>query len=286
MKKSLLILLAIFLLPIQCFAKNSNYLFVVKDTSVSNYLPLLQKKLNNSIMKDNAIYSTNDSFFYFKPYQSGADVNLFLVCDDKTKEAQDSLLKSINSRTFLLTDKDLTKNYANDFDKFVYANDIKLDGYKVKDNSYNAYDKKLKNEVLRTTKYQENNINFVTKKLLMKSKIKKYVNGYEISITNSTGKNIILKKAASGDFVGLTEIAKKAAIPQGIDFVPIYGIVAGAKTDLEKNRFTRPFPIDYPLKNNETIRILGLSKLLVEPIVDFTFEINGKEKNIQLHTYQ
>lgn len=31
--------------------------------------------------------------------------------------------------------------------------------------------------------------------------------------------------------MGLTEIAKKAAMPQGIDFVPVYGIIAGAKPD-------------------------------------------------------
>ena len=45
----------------------------------------------------------------------------------------------------------------------------------------------------------------------MNTKIKRYVNGFEFTITNDTGKNIILKKVESGDFVGLTEIAKKAA---------------------------------------------------------------------------
>ena len=81
-------------------------------------------------------------------------------------------------------------------------------------------------------------------------------------------------------------IAKKAAMPQGIDFVPVYGIIAGAKTDLEKNRFSRPFPTNYTIKNGESVRLLGMAKHLVEPIIDFSFEINGKEKNIQLQTYQ
>lgn len=71
----------------------------------------------------------------------------------------------------------------------------------------------------------------------MKSKIKKYVNGFEIIVTNNTGNDILLKKVSTGDFMGLTEIAKKAAMPQGIDFVPVYGIIAGAKTDLEKIDF-------------------------------------------------
>lgn len=285
MKKIILVFSLVILNILPSFAKNGNYLYVVKDSSLSSYSVNLQKKLNG-MLKDNTIYSMSNDFYYFKLYQVGEDINLFLICDTKNQATQTALLKSLNSRTYLLTDKDLTKNYLNDFDKFIYTNNIQLTGYKTKDNSYNAYDKKLKNEVLRTTQYQENNINFVIKKLLMKSKIKKYVNGYEVSITNNTGKNIILKKASSGDFVGLTEIAKKAVIPQGIDFVPIYGIVAGAKTDLEKNRFTRPFPIDYPLKDKETVKILGLSKILVEPIVDFTFEIDGKDKNIQLHTYK
>ena len=134
--------------------------------------------------------------------------------------------------------------------------------------------------------YSEDNINFVAKRVAMKSKIKRYVEGYEITITNNTGDNIVLKQANSGDFVSLYDIAKKAVLPAGVDFVPIYGLVAGVKTDLEKNRFTRPFPTNYILKNNESVRILGLTRLQVSPIVDFKFEINGKEKDIQLNTYQ
>ena len=139
---------------------------------------------------------------------------------------------------------------------------------------------------ISTTKYSEQGIDFVANKVQMKSKIKKYVDGFEIVITNNTDSNIILKKASTGDFVGLTEIAKKAAIPTGVDFIPVYGIVAGAKTDLEKNRFTRPFPTDYTIKKGENVRLLGIARLQVYPIIDFIFEINGKEKTIQLQTYQ
>lgn len=285
MKKFILVLGLIIFNILPCFAKNENYIFVIKDTSLNSYTTALQDKLKCTI-KNNIIYLKNENFYYYKIYQVDNDINLFLVSNTKNINEQTNMLKSLNNRTYLISDKDLTKKYLKDFDKFVYTNNIKINEYNSKNNLYNPYNKKLKNEVLRTTKYQENNINFETNKLLMKSKIKKYVNGYEIIITNNTGENIILKKISTGDFMGLTEIAKKAVIPQGVDFIPIYGIIAGAKTDLEKNRFTRPFPIDYPLNNDESVKILGLSKLLVEPIIDFTFEINGKEKNIQLHTYR
>ena len=50
--------------------------------------------------------------------------------------------------------------------------------------------------------------------------------------------------------------------------------------------FTRPFPRNYMLKAGEDVRILGISEILVEPIVDFIFIVNGKETTIQLQVCQ
>jgi hypothetical protein len=281
----MLSLIAIMVLAPCTMAKNIDNLYVVKNTSMDKYIPSLTKVLKQPTVKQDVLYSTDNNYFIHL-YQSGNDINLFLNCDKQSQEEYQKLLKSLDFKTYSFEDKDLKKQYTSDFKKYVALNDISLNGVKVDKNAYNPYNKPLKNRIISTTKYSEQGIDFVTNKVQMKSKIKKYVEGFEIVVTNNTDSNIVLKKAATGDFVGLTEIAKKAAIPSGVDFVPIYGIIAGAKTDLEKNRFTRPFPTDYTIKKGDSVRLLGISRLQVYPIVDFTFEINGKEKIIQLQTYQ
>ena len=269
-------------------AKNVNNLYVVKQAKMDNYISQLSHKLEQATVKDSAIYSNSDKFYYIKLYADNDNLNVFLSCDKENQEEFANIIKSLDYKTFSFEDKDLTKKYSSDFKQFITSNNIKIEGVKIKeeDNVYNPYNKRLKNRIIKTVKYQENGIDFVANKMQMKSKIKKYVNGFEIIVTNNTGNDILLKKVSTGDFMGLTEIAKKAAMPQGIDFVPVYGIIAGAKTDLEKNRFSRPFPTNYTIKNGESVRLLGMAKHLVEPIIDFSFEINGKEKNIQLQTYQ
>lgn len=285
MKKIYLLIIAMAICSNNAFAKNVENLFVVKDSQIQDFSPKLEQVLTKPTVKDNALYSTQNNYF-IRLYQSDKDINVFLNCDKSEQEQYQSKLKSTGFKSYPLTDKDIQNKYSSDFSNFVELNNITFDNVKVKKNKYNPYSKPLPNRVLSTMQYSEDNINFVAKRVAMKSKIKRYVEGYEIVVTNNTGANIVLKQANSGDFMGLYEIAKKAALPAGVDFVPIYGLVAGVKTDLEKNRFTRPFPTNYTIKNNESVRILGLTRLQVSPIVDFKFEINGKEKNIQLNTYQ
>lgn len=284
MKKIYLLMIAIAICSSQAFAKNVENLFVVKDTQIHELTPKLEQALTSPTIRDNALYSIQNNYF-IRLYQSDKDINIFLNCDKKEQEQYHSKLKSLGYKIYSFTDKDLQKKYSSDFSNYAELNDITIGDVKAKKNKYNPYNKPLKNKVIKTTKYAENGIEFTTNKVQMKSKIKKYVNGFEIIVTNNTDSNILLKKVETGDFVGLTEIAKKAAIPTGVDFIPIYGIIAGAKTDLEKNKFTRPFPTNYTLKQGNSVRLLGIAKLQVAPIIDFTFEINGKESKIQLHTY-
>lgn len=270
-----------------CNAKEVNNLFVVKSAKSDTFIKTLSSKLETPKTKNDAIYSDSSDFYYIKTYQDGENLNLFLVCDKNNLEKNTALIKSLNYKIYQLTDKDLTKTYTKDFNSYIAVNDLKINSVgNVPKNAYNPYVKKLHNRVIRTASYKEDNIEFTAKKLEMKTKIKRYVNGFEFTVTNQTGKSIILKKVESGDFVGLTEIAKKAVLPSGVDFIPVYGIIAGAQTDLEKNKFTRPFPIDYIIKPNEKLKILALTKLMVEPIIDFTFEINGTEKKIRFYTYK
>lgn len=286
MKKFILLILVLLLNITPSFSKNVNNLFTIRNANLKEFSNDLQKKLVDTQVKDCVFFSDTENFYYIKLYQSGENINIFCVCEKEKSDEFKNLFKTINQKTYTFSDKDLAENYLKDYKKFLYLNQITVKDVKSEDNAYNPYNKRLDNKILRTTSYTEANIEFVVNKVKMKTKIKKYFDGFEISVKNNTGKNIILKKVSTGDFMGLTEIAKKSAIPQGVDFIPIYGIYAGTKTDLEKNKFSRPFPVDYPLAKGGEVRILGLSKILVEPIIDFTFEIDGKEKVIQLHTYE
>jgi len=270
-----------------CVAKEANNVYIVKNAKIDTFTKELSFKLENPKIKNHVLYSDAKDFYYVKAYQDGENLNLFLVCDNNSLVKSSALIKSLNYKIYQLADKDLTKTYTKDFNSYVVQNDINIKGIgNIQKSSYDPYSKSLNNRVIRTASYKEDNIEFIAKKLKMNTKIKKYVDGFEFIVNNQTGKNIVLKKVESGDFVGLTEIAKKAALPSGVDFIPIYGIIAGAQTDLEKNKFTRPFPIDYTTKPNEKVRILALTKLMVEPIIDFTFEINGAEKKIRFYTYK
>lgn len=284
MKKNLILFLIMLCLQLNVIAKQVPSLYVVKDTDTSSYLNTLAHKLLNMTIKDNVLYDNGQSFSYIKLYQDGKNLNVFTVVEDNKSADYEALLKSFEYKTYKLNDIDLTKTYFNEYKQFIYTNNIPL---KVTNNNkYNPYSKELKNKVIRTTTYNENGLEFTTNKLELRTKIKKYAYGYEIVITNNTCKNLVLKSVNTGDFIGLTEIAKKGMKLTGTDFIPIYGVVAGAKADLEKNRFTRPFPTDYQLAQNSSVRILGLADTLVEPIIDFIFTIDGKEQKIQLHTYK
>lgn len=286
LKKILVLcILLCFFIQSSVFARNINELYIVKHSRLDNYITQLENKLKISKFNDSIIYSNTNDFYYIRLYQDNENLNVFINCNKHTQQQLSEIIKSTQNKAYLINDKDLKNKYINDLKSFMAINNIDNNTIKVKRNKYNPYNKKLKNKILKTTKYVNNNIYFTANKVEMQTKIKRYVNGFEIIVTNNTGSNIILKEVASGDFIGLTEIAKKAALPEVVDFIPIYGIIAGVKTDLEKNRFTRPFPINYTIKNSENVRLLGLSNLQVYPIIDFIFEINGKTKKIQFITY-
>lgn len=267
------------------FAKNIENLYVVKDACIDNYTIELSKVLESSVINKNIIYSAEKKYF-IGLYPSNNDINLYLNCDKDILDLFQQNIKSLDYKIYSIADRDLQNKYSADLKKFIQLNDIQTDKIKLDKNTYNPYNKPIKNKTISTTYYAQDGISFVTNKVAMESKIKRYVNGFEIIIKNNNNSNVVLKNVSTGDFVGLTEIAKKAVIPSGVDFIPIYSIIAGAKTDLEKNRFTRPFPINYVLKQGHEVRILGIAKLQVEPIIDFIFEMNDTEKEIQLNTYK
>ena len=286
MKRLLLGLFIALLFQLPGLAKVESDLFIVKNAKANIYIRELASKFKDVNIKEDCIYRDGKAFYYLKAYQSGNDLNVIVMADKKDKTDYSAILKSTNYKTYSLEDKDLTKKYMLDCKTFLNMNNISVNGVKIENNKYNPYDKPIKNRIIRTTTYSSKNVDFKVNKLKLKSaKLKNYAYGYEIIIKNNTGKNIVLKSVNSADFIGLAEIAKQVVKLNGVDFIPVYGIIAGVKTDVEKNRFTRPFPKNYILRSNEDVRILGISEILVEPIVDFIFIIDGKEITIQLHTY-
>lgn len=196
MKKILLSSMVILVVSLPVSAKNTNNLYVVKQAKIDNYISQLSHKLEQATVKDSAIYSNSDKFYYIKLYADNDNLNVFLNCDKENQEEFANIIKSLDYKTFSFEDKDLTKKYSSDFKQFITSNNINVKGVKIKeeDNVYNPYNKKLKNRIIKTVKYQENGIDFVANKMQMKSKIKKYVNGFEIIVTNNTGNDILLKK--------------------------------------------------------------------------------------------
>ena len=133
------------------------------------------------------------------------------------------------------------------------------------------------NKVIEKQKISQDNIEIKRTQLQPKCKVKHYANEYVYEITNNTGKDIIINSVASSEIIGLSQIAAYTAIPRGMDFVPIWGLVYGIQTDLEKNKFTRPHPINEIIKNNSTMRVLALSKKTDNPIVNFYFTKDDKQ---------
>lgn len=264
------------------FAKQEKMLYVVKDTLPENIIQELNKNTPNAVIDktNNIVYVNTDIVYYFKAYQNDKNCEIFAY----TKNGDvDSIMKSLSTKAYQLTDKATLNKYNNDF--ISYAKTNSLSGVKCKENknknskykSYNPYMGKLRNKVLETSVITQNNITIDRKKLRAKAKVKHYTYEYVYDITNNTGNDITIKKVASAEFIGLTQIAAYTIIPRGMDFVPIYGIVYAIQTDLEKNKFTRQHPTDEIIKNGDTMRVLALAKLEDNPIADFTFIINNKE---------
>ena len=285
LKKIILIsILSLFFMQ-SAFAKQEKILYVVKNVVPESIMQELNKNVPNATLDktSNIVYTNTDIIYYFKAYQNDKNTEIFAYTNNGDL---DLIMKKLSKKAYQLTDKATLNKYNNDFISFVKTNNIKSVKYKEqkKNNSqyvsYNPYLGNLRNQVLETSTTIQNNITIERKKLKAKGKVKHYTYEYVYDITNNTGSDIVIKKVASAEFIGLTQIAAYTSIPRGMDFVPIYGIVYGVQTDLEKNKFTRPHPTNETIKNGATMRVLALSKLQDNPIADFVFIINNKEVTI------
>ena len=191
------------------------------------------------------------------------------------------IIKNISYKTFSVSDKSTLKKYNTEYLSFAKDNNFgtSKNKNKVNSNGYREYDPyvgNFKNVVIEKQAISQNNIKIQRTQLKPKCKVKHYANEYVYEITNNTGKDIVINKVASEGFIGLAQIAAYCVIPRGLDFVPVWGIVYGVQTDLEKNKFTRPHPVNETIKNNDTMRVLALSKKADNPIADFYFTVNNK----------
>lgn len=261
------------------FAKQAKELYVIKNVASEIIIQEISKNMPKAILeKDNNVVYTNDKEgYYFKAYQADKNCELFAY----TKNGDlPKIVEKLPVKAYKLTDKATIVKYNADFNTFVNASNF--GGVKSKqDNSkyvsYNPYMGKLRNTVLETSVVTQKNVKIERKKLKAKGKVKHYTHEYVYDITNNTGKDIIIKKVASAEFIGLNQIAAYTIIPRGMDFVPIYGFVYAVQTDLEKNKFTRPHPTNEIIKNGDTMRVLALAKLQDNPTADFVFMIDNKE---------
>ena len=283
-KKFLLLFLSFCIFPSVIYAKDIKILYIIKNTEPSAVLTELGQNFQNADLntENNTLYFKKENFYYFRAYKADKNTELFVCSNDKNAE---SLIKNMSLKAYLYNDKSTYNTYDNDFAKFALQTGIKNKSANKNNNklgykNYNPYMGNLRNKVLETKTINQNNILIERKKLKAKGKMKHYTSEYVYNITNNTGKDIIIKKVASSDFIGLTQAAAYAAIPRGMDFVPIYGIVYAVQTDIEKNKFTRPHPINETIKAGDTMRILSLAKLQDNPVTDFIFIIDNEEVTI------
>ena len=92
----------------------------------------------------------------------------------------------------------------------------------------------LKNQVLETKVASGANITIERKKLQPMSNVASYAYCYEYIIRNNTGSNIIIRNVDSADRITAGGAFGHSQIPQKSDFVPVYGVIKGVKTDVEK----------------------------------------------------
>lgn len=148
---------------------------------------------------------------------------------------------------------------------------------------YNPYSKPLKNELVESLIYTQSNISIVRNQYIPKTYIKKRFDSWEYLITNNSEKDIILQKIVPENFLSLTQAAGRALKPNWKSFVPVYNIVVGAQVDIEKNRFTRPLPLNVTIKPQEQLRILALTDKNIKPSATIYFLIDGNENIIKLN---
>lgn len=286
MKKVLTLsfILIITIMPI--FASVKDSIYVVKNAApaetakafYTNFSQLHTEKL--VFDEENGIVFTTNGNVYLRAYQNDSNTELYVVANDLDNITK--TIKNTSYKVFLVNDKASLKKYKLDY--LSYANENKFENVKVskKQNShgykdYDPYMGGFRNKIIEKQVIAQDDINIKRTQLKPKVKVKYYANEYVYEITNNTGKDIVINKVASEGIIGLTQIAAYCVIPRGIDFIPIWGIVYGVQTDLEKNKFTRPHPVNETIKKGETMRVLALSKKDDNPVVDFYFTINNKK---------
>ena len=99
---------------------------------------------------------------------------------------------------------------------------------------------------------------------------------YEYNITNNTNGNITLLNAVSADRITSGGAFGRSQIPQKSDFVPVYGIIKGVKTDVEMDRFTKPLPSNEIIRAGERMRVLVLAPKKEQHVMTFNFLIGNK----------
>ena len=281
MKK--ILTLALFLsLNNTCFAKMTENVYVVKNVDPTSFSKQLSQKVSNPNIdvNNNILYANDGAFYYFKTYKDNSNLTLFLVCDNGSLDENAMLIRSIGYKFYKLDDKDLKNKYEKDFNAYISGTDVHvktLGKSNGKSKKYNPYIKPLNNLKLGEIVMEKENITIVRTKYKAKSEVQDFANGYEYSITNNNRTPITLKEVGSSDFVGLTEIAKRVVGTNFSDFVPGYGLVRAIRTDIEKNKFTRPMPTNQTISPGQTTKVLALSYLQKDPTADFIFAINNKE---------
>lgn len=274
---------------VPCFAKMKDNIFIIianvtpVQTTNSIYNELSKLKIDNlKLDAKNNIVFTSDGNIYYKAYPNDTNTELYVISNTNSAVETNHIIQNISSKTFPLKDKDSLKKYEDEYLSFVKENHLNNKISNNKTNSvgyreYNPYMGNLRNKVIEKQKISQDNIEIKRTQLQPKCKVKHYANEYVYEITNNTGKDIIINSVASSEIIGLSQIAAYTAIPRGMDFVPIWGLVYGIQTDLEKNKFTRPHPINEIIKNNSTMRVLALSKKTDNPIVNFYFTKDDKQ---------
>lgn len=287
MKKFLIIIFTIIFSTTPSMAKVKDRMFIVKhatpsQTTTAIYNELSTSKIENlkTDVKNNIIYTLNGNL-YIKSYKNDSNTELYLASENFDLDEITKIINNISYKAFSISDKSTLQKYNTEYLSYAKEKNFKTVKNKTKVNNsgyreYDPYTGKLRNVILEKQIISQNKIKIQRTQLKPKCKVKHYANEYVYEITNNTGKDIVINKVASENFIGLTQIAAYCVIPRGMDFVPIWGIIYGIQTDLEKNKFTRPHPVNETIKNNDTMRILGLSKKADNPIVDFYFTVNNK----------
>ena len=142
---------------------------------------------------------------------------------------------------------------------------------------YKPYMGELKNEVLETKSVTNSKITVDRKKLKPMSNVASYAFCYEYTIKNNTGHDIIINNVTSQDRITLMGAWGRSQIPQKSDFVPVYGVVKGVKTDVEKNRFTKKLPENETIEAGDTMRVLTLAPKSINHMATFNFTSNNKK---------